>query len=99
MKPPIPERARWRIANRLDRLPGQCWANLALWALHASWDRDDHPWWRPLSSTSRMCQQDAARCGTCWCGKLQDEAVMRRWEAEHGEPWPSSEADSVEELP
>lgn len=55
-------RLRWRIAELINRLPGQCWSDLA-----------DYPLgtrripWAPISD---MCRDDQARCGSCYCGKL-----------------------------
>lgn len=57
---------RWRIATLLDKLPGQCWADLVFWA------HGDRRWpWSPMMST---CRADFERCGACWCGKLRQSA-------------------------
>ncbi|MFJ8815458.1 hypothetical protein [Amycolatopsis thermoflava] len=61
--------ARWRIARLLDRLPGQCWAELATWAVGLSGRRV--PWAR----IDRMCRTDVERCGACYCGKLRDRTA------------------------
>lgn len=62
---------RWRIADLLNRLPGQCWSSLVNWALH---DQKDDPDWRshyiPWSPIDDMCREDARRCGSCYCGKI-----------------------------
>lgn len=59
------ERARWAIADALNRLPGQCWADLATWAMN--WpERGLSPW-----SPQRSCRDDANQAGSCYCGKLQ----------------------------
>jgi len=29
----LAERLRWRIARTVNRLPGQCWSDLVMWAL------------------------------------------------------------------
>jgi hypothetical protein len=60
-------RLRWRIAYLMNRLPGQCWADLVQWAVT---ERREHlerrlPW-RPVGA----CRVDLARTGTCYCGKL-----------------------------
>ena len=56
-------RIRWWIANQIDRLPGQCWTELAMYGLgYRRWP------WSPISST---CRADAERCGACYCGKLK----------------------------
>ena len=56
---------RWKIAYLLNRLPGQCWADLVRWAMRSS---DQRGPWSPIGST---CRDDASRCGTCYCGKLR----------------------------
>lgn len=75
------EKLRWRVAELVNRLPGQCWADLVGWALDG-WDPDGEK--RPWTTPARLaqCQADAARCGSCYCGKIQDEAGVRRWKAE-----------------
>lgn len=55
---------RWTIANLLNRLPGQCWTDLAMWAQGDS--EQVHPW-RPIDN---ICRRDAAANGACFCGKL-----------------------------
>lgn len=61
------KRLRWWIADQLNRLPGQCWADLVSWAL--SWPGGEkRPLWSPAGDA---CRQDAAECGTCYCGKLR----------------------------
>lgn len=56
------ERLRWAIARLLNRLPGQCWADLVDWTL--GYQRS--PW-----SPQRSCRADLARRGACYCGKLR----------------------------
>lgn len=61
---------RWKIAQLLDKLPGQCWSDLVDWVY--AWDRpkEDRPaLWSPLRDS---CRSDATRCGSCYCGKLGD---------------------------
>jgi hypothetical protein len=61
-------RLRWRIAYAMDRLKGQCGADLVSWAL--GWNVDQAKGrlpWRPIGE---MCRRDAAECGTCYCGKI-----------------------------
>lgn len=62
-------RFRFWIAALTDRwLPGQCWADLVMWALDRG-PRGEHgvlPW-KPQSGG---CRADAARCGRCYCGKV-----------------------------
>jgi hypothetical protein len=65
------ERAKWRVAVIVDRLPGQCWADLVSWVLDSKHSRDEGlrarlPW-RPIQ---QGCRDDLARVGCCYCGKL-----------------------------
>lgn len=68
------ETLRWRIVNLIDRLPGQCWSDLADWA--GRWFADDEDEesqdyglpWRPISS---RCREDLRNVGSCYCGKLK----------------------------
>jgi hypothetical protein len=64
------KRLRWWLAAQLDRLPGQCWADLVSWAL--AWDAGDKR--SPWSPQGAMCRSDAAETGTCYCGKLRRAA-------------------------
>jgi hypothetical protein len=64
-----PDRLRWWIARQLDRLPGQCWYDLHVWAVRGT------PRTTPWSPLSPGCGQDAAEDGVCACGKLRREAV------------------------
>jgi hypothetical protein len=60
---PARERIRWRIAHLLDKLPGQCWADLVFWVFG---DRRNP--WSPMTSTCRLDGAD----GGCYCGKLRE---------------------------
>jgi hypothetical protein len=64
------KRARWWIITQLNRLPGQCWADLVMWAMgwHKEGGAAKRTAWSPASST---CRRDAAATGTCYCGKLR----------------------------
>jgi hypothetical protein len=68
------ERFKWWLAYQLNRLSGQCWADLVYWVLRSPKDdpglRAALPW-RPINA---MCRFDAAECGRCYCGKLAAEA-------------------------
>lgn len=84
-------RWKWWIADQLDRLGGQCWADLVGWVLHTY--REDPDWrsavpWRPIGES---CHKDAAACGRCYCGKLAADGSTLR----HGEtvPVPEPEGD------
>jgi len=59
-------RLRWWVASQLNRMPGQCWADLVTWALRWKFEAR-HPW-RPVTGT---CREDAARTGACYCGKVR----------------------------
>jgi hypothetical protein len=72
------ERLRWRIACQLNRLPGQCWADLVSWALGSAYNR------RPWQPVSPGCVQGAAEQGRCYCGKLgADGKVAPVWPQDH----------------
>jgi hypothetical protein len=57
-------RLRWRIAHLADKLPGQCWADLADWAQR---NRRGIPW-QPVT---RTCIGDVNNAA-CYCGKLRN---------------------------
>ena len=67
------ERTRWWIASQLNRLRGQCWADLVTWAL--GWHKKDPYLTRaersPWSPVTRTCRLDLAANGACYCGKLR----------------------------
>lgn len=71
------ERLRWWIAYQLNRLPGQCWADIVFWVFR------DNGRTLPWSPISPGCKQDFLRTGTCYCGTLRDDTdpgkrVLRR---------------------
>jgi hypothetical protein len=73
----LPERMRWSLVYTLNRLQRLCWAELATWALYGPSDKDRAlPW----PADTQLCREDAARCGSCWCGKLRDPEGERRWD-------------------
>jgi hypothetical protein len=57
---------RW-VARQLDRLPGQCWADLWMWA------ERDTPRTTPWSPLSPGCIADVSAVGSCYCGKIRDD--------------------------
>lgn len=63
---------RWRIATLLDKLPGQCWADLVSWVYHDRRDDPGYRWASPWSPIGQSCRNDFARNGACYCGKLRD---------------------------
>jgi hypothetical protein len=63
------ERIRWKIAAALDRFTSLCWADLVTWAL--GW----HPIREVRSNRRGLCQNDLARNGACYCGKLRAGAA------------------------
>jgi hypothetical protein len=68
---------RWKIAGLLNRLPGQCWANLVQWALDgpaASRRMGYPPWPRRIDS---VCRRDAEQNGACYCGNLDGTAKCK----------------------
>jgi hypothetical protein len=74
----LPERLRWRIVTLIDRRPNQCWSDLCDWA--GTWKNDDPdgfigwPWFAPWRTDQGHCRDDMQRCGSCYCGKVRDEA-------------------------
>ena len=60
------ERLRWWTAHQLNRLPGQCWADLVIWALRWEAREKRTPW-----SPADVCRRDIATTGSCYCGKLR----------------------------
>lgn len=55
------ERMRFRIANLVNRLPGQCWSELVDWVYgYRRW-----PW-----TSNGACRAAVARDG-CYCGKFR----------------------------
>ncbi|MDI3315912.1 MAG: hypothetical protein QJR12_17030 [Mycobacterium sp.] len=66
---------RWRIAYLLDRLPGQCWADLVSWVLDSGEFRRRNPW-SPITPT---CWSDRDHNGCCYCGKLRRSAPRETW--------------------
>ena len=54
---------KWRIAELVDRIPGQCWARLTDYPLG-----NRRVPWAPQASS---CREDAERCGGCYCGKFR----------------------------
>lgn len=71
-------RLRWWIAYQLNRLSGQCWTDLVIWALGWKAGEQRTPW----SPQGPMCRLDAAQNGACYCGKLRAEGVAARQEPE-----------------
>lgn len=70
------ERLKWWIATQVDRLRGQCWADLVSWVLDSKSVRDPGiraalPW-RPVSE---ICRKDADMNGRCYCGKLGSDGT------------------------
>lgn len=86
----LPESLRWRIVRLADHLPGQCWSDLCDWA--GSWKDDDPEHFAGLGALplpSRQfkahCFESARECGSCYCGKLRDEARIVEIVASHDE--------------
>lgn len=66
------EKVRWWIARQINRLSGQCWADLVSWVLADKRGRRDWLWRERLPWTNqRQCRKDLARVGCCYCGKLR----------------------------
>jgi hypothetical protein len=74
MSASIRDRLRWSVAAAVNRLPGTCWTDLVSFAQR--YRRS------PLQLQRGVCRADAARCGTCYCGKVQDPAGAAAWDAQ-----------------
>jgi hypothetical protein len=63
------EALRWRLATLVNRLPGQCWADLVSWVLDRLGKRRyyNRMPWQPRTWS---CTKDAVENGRCYCGKL-----------------------------
>ncbi|RAO26515.1 hypothetical protein PSN13_06543 [Micromonospora saelicesensis] len=57
------EKLKWRIAELINKIPGQCWSDIADWPLGYK----ANPW----SPQRSGCREDLARVGSCYCGKLR----------------------------
>jgi hypothetical protein len=64
----VRENLRWKIANQMNRLPGQCWIDLVMWAQHG---REDGQPVLPTRPIGWACRSDMARNGGCFCGKIR----------------------------
>lgn len=62
---------RWRIAFLVDQHARRsCWADLVSFALG-----DRRTPWQPITG---QCHGDAARNGSCYCGKLRADGTIDR---------------------
>ncbi len=88
---------RWRIAVLLDKLPGQCWADLVWWAVRPAGGRYLGPKspWSPMTST---CRADGAD-GGCYCGKLRSPDAASVPEADVPQPCQPIGCDNGYHLP
>lgn len=71
------EGLRWKIANTLNRLPGQCWSSLVDWVLYEPEDVSRWNRWRlPRAAVTETCIGGwFTRPGEdpptfCYCGKV-----------------------------
>ena len=73
---------RWNIADQLNRFPGTCWADLVSWVSPGRRRRSERQRFirtRRDGQTAGLlrmvgtgdCRADAARTGTCYCGKFR----------------------------
>jgi hypothetical protein len=64
---------RWRIAERLDKVPSACWADLCNWAVfYPEPEEDEDPDdYTPDTNGGARCAMDAVRDGICYCGKFR----------------------------
>lgn len=63
------KRLRWWTATQLNRLPGQCWADLVTWAL--GWHKGEKR--SPWSPAGAACRSDLVANGYCYCGKQRSQ--------------------------
>ena len=74
---------RWTVADLLNRLPWVCWADVVFWVSRAKEAPSRNSSQRLLRTSgdgdtygllwmngTRDCRADAARTGTCYCGKF-----------------------------
>lgn len=71
---------RWRVAQVVDKLPGQCWSDLVEWALRRHEDDPDTPWNDltrrvPMRRQGEGCFDGARRNGACYCAKVRTAAA------------------------
>jgi hypothetical protein len=67
------KRVRMWIAHQLNRLPGQCWADLVWWAQRDR--RSKGPRW-PWSPQAPGCAKSVKEVGVCYCGKLRSRDIQ-----------------------
>lgn len=73
-------RWRWTVARWLDKLPGQCWAELVGWVQPWSSRRRVSPW----SPVGPSCLSDAPAddpTWRCYCGKVGADGKVWRGDA------------------
>jgi hypothetical protein len=87
---------RWRIADRLNRLGNQCWADLVGWAVRDRRDlkgaglRARLPW----CPIRQSCYDDARQAGRCYCGTVgSDGTVLRKGQYVCPSPMPGRTND------
>ena len=80
---------RWTVADLLNRLPWICWADIVDWALQADQapsrqssqhlirtSRDGETSGLLRMNSASRCRADAAKTGTCYCGKFCTRAAQ-----------------------
>lgn len=60
----VPVKWRWWLAQKVDKLPGQCWSDLAEYGL--GWSL--LPWAPSKGKCVKSAQESG--CGSCYCGKV-----------------------------
>lgn len=61
---------KWLYVSDTIHSSPACWPERASWA----WDGVKGDTERPGRRSGNECRADAARCGSCWCGKYRSEA-------------------------
>ncbi len=78
-------RWRWWVAERVDRLPGQCWSRLVDWAMRL--DHEDLPLVDrlrlPWRTQGQRCEDSAREYGACYCSKVMRADVLAEIPVEH----------------
>lgn len=74
---------RWRVAELMNQLPGQCWADLVTWAMESNRDAIERAdGWRGAlpNQSNRLCGPPSESC-VCYCGKVRDAETNARMRA------------------
>jgi hypothetical protein len=97
------EERRWAIAESHNKDPRYCWSDLVDWAFWGPGVPDnDGPDEHQLGYARgiRPCQQFAAMCGACYCGKVKNmeiwERGVREVRASLRQCWPTAAPEATQ---